>query len=223
MFGTRWRWNLSRSLLISRTQGGGKRVPTPLLRMRAEDELVRAFPQALACPETLPPGDQPVPWEHPMVRQTIEDCLHEAMDVDGFLEVLRGLRDGTIRKIAVDTREPSAFARGILNVMPYGFLDDAPLEERRTQAVQARHRLDTRTADTLGALDENAVARVREQAPARERRGSSRGAPLDGVRHPGGGRPVGLDVLARGPPRGAAGRDDRGRRGHTLARGRGSE
>jgi ATP-dependent Lhr-like helicase len=164
MFGTRWRWNLSRSLLISRTQGGGKRVPTPLLRMRAEDELVRAFPQALACPETLPPGDQPVPWEHPMVRQTIEDCLHEAMDVDGFLEVLRGLRDGTIRKVAVDTREPSAFARGILNVMPYGFLDDAPLEERRTQAVQARHRLDTRTADTLGALDEDAVARVREQA-----------------------------------------------------------
>jgi len=164
MFGTRWRWNLARSLLISRTQGGGKRVPTPLLRMRAEDELVRAFPQALACPETLPPGDQPVPWEHPMVRQTIEDCLHEAMDVDGFLEVLRGLRDGTIRKVAVDTREPSAFARGILNVMPYGFLDDAPLEERRTQAVHARHRIDAQAADTLGALDEDAVARVREQA-----------------------------------------------------------
>ena len=164
MFGTRWRWNLARSLLISRTQGGGKRVPTPLLRMRAEDELVRAFPQALACPETLPPGDQPIPWEHPMVRQTIEDCLHEVMDVDGFLEVLRGLRDGTIRRVAVDTRGPSAFARGILNVMPYGFLDDAPLEERRTQAVQARHRLDPQTADTLGALDEEAVARVREQA-----------------------------------------------------------
>ncbi|HMI31553.1 MAG TPA: DEAD/DEAH box helicase [Candidatus Limnocylindrales bacterium] len=164
MFGTRWRWNLARSLLISRTQGGGKRVPTPLLRMRAEDELVKAFPQALACPETLPPGDQPVPWEHPMVRQTIEDCLNEAMDVEGFLRVLRGLRDGSIRRVAVDTREPSAFARGILNVMPYGFLDDAPLEERRTQAVSARRRLDPETADTLGALDPEAVARVREQA-----------------------------------------------------------
>jgi len=164
MFGTRWRWNLSRALLISRTQGGGKRVPTPLLRMRAEDELVKAFPQALACPETLPPGDQPIPWEHPMVRQTLEDCLNEAMDVDGFLAVLRGLRDGSIRKIAVDTREPSAFARGILNVMPYGFLDDAPLEERRTQAVSARHRIDPETADTLGALDPEAVARVRAEA-----------------------------------------------------------
>jgi len=164
MFGTRWRWNLSRALLISRTQGGGKRVPTPLLRMRAEDELVKAFPQALACPETLPPGDQPIPWEHPMVRQTIEDCLNEAMDVDGFLAVLRGLRDGSIRKVAVDTREPSAFARGILNVMPYGFLDDAPLEERRTQAVSARHRIDAETADTLGALDPEAVERVRAEA-----------------------------------------------------------
>jgi len=164
MFGTRWRWNLTRSLVVPRTQGGGTRVPTPLLRMRAEDELVKAFPQALACGETLPPGDLPVPWEHPMVRQTIEDCLHEAMDVDGFLDVLRGLRDGRIRKAAVDTREPSAFARGILNVMPYGFLDDAPLEERRTQAVSARRGLDPQTADTLGALDPAAVARVREQA-----------------------------------------------------------
>src|SRR5262249_49637744 len=140
------------------------RVPTPLLRMRAEDELVKAFPQARACGETLPPGDLPVPWDHPMVRQTIEDCLNEAMDVEGFLEVLRGLRDGSIRKVAIDTREPSAFARGILNVMPYGFLDDAPLEERRTQAVSARSWMDPETADTLGALDPESIARVREQA-----------------------------------------------------------
>ncbi|TMQ60203.1 MAG: DEAD/DEAH box helicase [Candidatus Eisenbacteria bacterium] len=164
MFGTRWRWNLARALLVPRTQNGGKRVPTPLLRMRAEDELVKAFPQALACGETLPPGDLPVPWEHPMVRQTIEDCLTEAMDVDGFLDVLHRIRDGRIRRVAVDTREPSVFARGILNVMPYGFLDDAPLEERRTQAVTARRRLDPETADTLGALDPESVARVREQA-----------------------------------------------------------
>ena len=164
MFGTRWRWNLTRALLVPRTQNGGKRVPTPLIRMRAEDELVRAFPSALACPETMPPGDLPVPWEHPMVRQTIEDCLTEAMDVDGFLEVLHRLRDGSIERHAVDTREPSPFAAGILNVMPYGFLDDAPLEERRTQAVSARRRLDPETADTLGALDPAAVARVRDQA-----------------------------------------------------------
>jgi ATP-dependent Lhr-like helicase len=164
MFGTRWRWNLTRSLLLSRTEGGGRRVPTPLLRMRAEDRLSQAFPEVLACGETLPPGDMPVPWDQPIVRQTIEDCLTEAMDVDGFLEVLRGLREGRIEKHAVDTSEPSAFSRGILNAMPYAFLDDAPLEERRTQAVISRRSLDPKVADTLGALDAAAVARVREEA-----------------------------------------------------------
>jgi len=163
MFTTRWRWNVTRALLLPRTEHG-RRVPTPLLRMRAEDQLVRAFPQVLACPETLPPGAMPVPYEQPMVRQTIDDCLTEAMDIDGFLAVLRDLRTGRIEKVAVDNPEPSAFARGILNAMPYAFLDDAPLEERRTQAVMTRRSLDAHTADTLGALDPDAVARVREEA-----------------------------------------------------------
>jgi ATP-dependent Lhr-like helicase len=164
MFGTRWRWNATRALLLPRTQMGGKRVPTPLLRMRAEDLLVTAFPQVLACPETLPETELPVPWDHPIVRQTIEDCLTEAMDAEGFLDVLRDLRSGKIERVAVDTTEPSAFARGILNAMPYAFLDDAPLEERRTQAVANRRTLDTKTVDVLGALDPDAVARVKEEA-----------------------------------------------------------
>ena len=163
MFGARWRWNLTRALLLPRMQNG-RRLPTPLVRMRAEDQLAKAFPQVLACPETLPPGEMPVPWEHPLVRQTIEDCLTEAMDVDGFLDVLRRLRDGRIRKVAVDTTQPSAFARGILNAAPYAFLDDAPLEERRTQAVLSRRTLDPGTLDTLGALDPAAVAQVQEEA-----------------------------------------------------------
>src|SRR5262245_34986824 len=163
MFEARWRWNAQRSLLVERNRNG-KRVPAPLLRMRADDQLMNAFPAALACPETLPGGDLEVPMDHPLVRQTVEDCLHEAMDVDGFLDVLRGLREGTIERVAVDTTEPSPFARGILNAQPYAFLDDAPLEERRTQAVLSRRGLDARTADTLGALDPDAVRRVREEA-----------------------------------------------------------
>ena len=163
MFTTRWRWNAQRSLLLDRARNG-KRVPAALQRMRAEDLLVEAFPQVLACPETLPGGPLPVPDEHPIVRQTIEDCLTEAMDVDGLLELLRGLRDGSIERRAIDTPEPSAFARGILSSQPYTFLDDAPLEERRTQAVMTRRILDPRTADELGALDADAVARVREEA-----------------------------------------------------------
>jgi ATP-dependent Lhr-like helicase len=163
MFTNRWRWNLTRSLLLARVRNG-QRVPAPLIRMRADDMLTQAFPEATACPENLAPGNLPVPMEHPIVRQTIEDCLTEAMDVDGFLEMLRGFRDGSIEKIAVDTPEPSAFARGILSVKPYAFLDDAPLEERRTQAVAARRTLDPRDADALGALDPAAIARVREEA-----------------------------------------------------------
>ena len=163
MFETRWRWNAQRSLLLERSRNG-KKIPANLLRMRATDLLAAAFPQVLACPETLPGGPIPVPMEHPIVRQTVEDCLTEAMDVEGFLEVLRGLRDGSIERRAVDTVEPSAFARGILSSQPYSFLDDAPLEERRTQAVSARRVLDAKGADELGSLDRDAIARVREEA-----------------------------------------------------------
>jgi ATP-dependent helicase Lhr and Lhr-like helicase len=163
MFKTRWRWNVSRALLIDRMRGG-KRTPAPLARMRADDLLAASFPAAVACGETLPPGDIEVPMDHPIVRQTITDCLHEAMDVDGFLEVLRGLRDGRIARRAVDSPEPSAFAHGILAAQPYTFLDDAPLEERRTQAVLTRRTLDVKNADELGALDPDAIRRVREEA-----------------------------------------------------------
>ena len=163
MFGTRWRWNAQRSLLLERMRGG-KRMPANLARMKAEDLLAASFPEVLACPETLPGGPLEVPDDHPIVRQTVLDCLHEAMDFDGFLEVLGGLEDGSIERLAIDTPEPSAFARGILNSAPYTFLDDAPLEERRTRAVLSRRILDPRTADELGALDAEAVARVRSEA-----------------------------------------------------------
>ena len=102
MFESRWRWNATRSLVLSRTQNG-KPVPPQIMRMRAGDLLARAFPAAIACPENLPPGDLPIPMEHPLVRQTIDDCLTEATDIDGLIEVLRGLRDGSIERVAIDT------------------------------------------------------------------------------------------------------------------------
>jgi len=88
--------------------------------------------------------------DHPLVRQTIDDCLSEATDVEGLINILKDLRDGTIERVAVDTTEPSAFARGILNSELYTFLDDAPLEERRTQAVLSRRTLDVRTMGRSG-------------------------------------------------------------------------
>jgi len=163
MFTTRWRWNVARSLQLPRLRDGRK-VPPALQRMRAEDLLVAAFPQAVACGETLPPGDLPVPMEHPLVRQTIEDCLHEAMDVDGLLELLGGLQSGRIEALAIDTPQPSVFASGVLTAAPWAFLDDAPLEERRTQAVMRRGSGSAAQADAIGALDPAAIALVRGQA-----------------------------------------------------------
>jgi ATP-dependent helicase Lhr and Lhr-like helicase len=163
LFKARWRWNAGRSLALERTHGS-RRVPPPIFRMRAEDLLAEAFPGAAACGETLPPGDVEIPYDHPLVGQTLDDCLHEAMDVDGLVDVLRRLRDGRIRRVAIDTPEPSAFARSILSTRPYTFLDDAPLEERRTQAVFSRRALDPQQAGGLGALDPQAVQRVREEA-----------------------------------------------------------
>ena len=164
MFEARWRWNAARSLLIERSRSG-RRVPAPLLRFRAGDALAAAFPQAQACPETLPPGPIPVPREHPVVDQTVHDCLTEAMDLDGLLRVLHGLRDGTIARREVDRSGPSPFAEGILHAMPYAFLDDAPLEERRTQAVTSAQRGARRAAanDADGELDPQALEQVRQE------------------------------------------------------------
>lgn len=163
MFESRWRWNATRALVLERMQNGVK-TPPPLLRMRAGDLLALTFPAAVACPENLPAGDLPIPMDHPLVHQTFEDCLTEATDIEGLTAVIRDLREGLIERHSVDTTEPSPFAQGILAAKPYSFLDDAPLEERRTQAVISRRTLDARTVDELGALDPDAVRRVREEA-----------------------------------------------------------
>jgi ATP-dependent Lhr-like helicase len=129
--------------------------------MEAEDLLATVFPDQVACGENLV-GDREIP-DHPLVNQTIADCLHEAMDVDGLERVLAGLERGEIGVIARDLTEPSPLALEILSARPYAFLDDAPLEERRTQAVMARRWLDAETAADLGKLDAEAIQRVREE------------------------------------------------------------
>jgi ATP-dependent Lhr-like helicase len=161
MFQTRWRWNAERALAVLRRQNGQKVAPQ-LLRMRAEDLLAAAFPQAAACLEHIV-GDIEVP-DHPIVRQTVQDCLVEAMDVDGLEALLRRIHSGDLELIARDVPEPSPLAHEVLNARPYAFLDDAPAEERRTLAVQTRRGLDFRTADDLGTLDADAIVRVREEA-----------------------------------------------------------
>jgi len=161
MFPVRWRWSAAIALALPRYRGG-KKVPAPLARMAAEDLLAAVFPDQVACAENVA-GELEIP-DHPLVRQAIRDCLEEAMDVAGLEQVLRGLEAGRIRTLARELTEPSPLALEVLSARPYAFLDDAPLEERRTQAVMSRRWLDPQSAADIGKLDREAIRRVREEA-----------------------------------------------------------
>ncbi len=161
MFTIRWRWNATRSLAVPRFRGGAK-IAAPLQRMESENLLAAVFPDQLACLEHIV-GDREIP-DHPLVKQTVDDCLTEAMDIDGLEQVLRHIEGGEIRCIARDLPEPSPLAAEILNARPYAFLDNAPLEERRTQAVYTRRASERNGSDGLGVLDAAAIDKVKTEA-----------------------------------------------------------
>ncbi len=161
MFTARWRWNASRALAILRFSHGA-RVPAPIQRMRSDDLLAATFPDQAACAENLT-GPPRIP-DHPLVRETIRNCLHEAMDLDGLIAVLEGIRAGAIHTSAIDTPEATPFSHEILNANPYAFLDDAPLEERRARAVQLRRTVRTDFVEGAGALDPDAIVQVAAEA-----------------------------------------------------------
>jgi ATP-dependent Lhr-like helicase len=160
VFPIRWRWDAGRALAVPR-YSGARKVPPPIQRMRADDLLAAVFPAQVACQENFP-GRIEVP-DHPLIRQTIADCLQEAMDLDGLVDVLGRIEAGEIKLHAIDTLEPSPMAHEILNGKPFTYLDDAPLEERRTRAITLRRAL-PESARELGALDMDAIERVREEA-----------------------------------------------------------
>src|SRR6185437_14487863 len=161
VFGVRWRWVAGRALALLRFNGG-KKVPPPIQRMRAEDLLAAVFPQALACQENIV-GDIQIP-SHPLIRETMTDVLTEALDLEGLQHVLSDMAAGTIRTLAVDTPVPSPFSHEILNANPYAYLDDAPLEERRARAVEMRRTLPAQLADEVGALDPAAIEEVQRES-----------------------------------------------------------
>ncbi|HEX4927544.1 MAG TPA: DEAD/DEAH box helicase [Burkholderiales bacterium] len=161
IFETRWRWTSTLALAVPRNRGGAK-VPNQLQRMYAEDLLQAVFPDAVACQDNLQ-GAREVP-EHPLVDQALKDALEEAVDFHGLEIQLKRLYSGDIQTVARDTPEPSVLSHELLNSAVYTFLDDAPLEERRTRAVYTRRATEVRNADDLGALDAAAIARVREEA-----------------------------------------------------------
>ena len=160
MFTNRWRWNVTRALALLR-HTGGKRVPMPIQRMRAEDLLAAVFPAQLGCGDNRTGPIEPP--DHPLVNETLHNCLYEAMDTDGLRRLLLDIEAGRIRTLAVETPAPSPLSHEILNANPYAFLDDAPLEERRARAVSLR-RTDPDLAGGIGALDPEAIDEVRRQA-----------------------------------------------------------
>ena len=161
MFGVRWRWNVTRALAVLRNQAG-KKVPPHLQRFRSDDLLAAAFPETVGCLENHQ-GDVEIP-DHPLVRQTMHDCLTEAMDVERWVDVLREVQEGDVHLTARDSREPSPFCYELLNANPYAFLDDAPLEERRTRAVATRRGFTAADVRDLARLDPDAIAAVRQEA-----------------------------------------------------------
>lgn len=178
LFGVRWRWNATTALALPRFVGGRK-VPPQLQRMKSEDLLASVFPDQVACAENLA-GEREIP-DHPLVAQTLDDCLHEAMDAEGWLRLLRRMEAGEVRVTARELPAPSPLAAEVLSARPYAFLDDAPLEERRTQAVQSRRYTDPESADDLGRLDPEAIASVREEAWPRPRHADEMHEALNGL------------------------------------------
>ncbi|HAG21142.1 MAG TPA: ATP-dependent DNA helicase [Pseudomonas sp.] len=161
LFGVRWRWIATTALALPR-MAGGRKVAPQLQRMKSEDLLATVFPDQVACLENIV-GEREIP-DHPLVRQTLDDCLHEAMDSEGWLALLRRMESGEVELLTRDLPAPSPLAMEILGARPYAFLDDAPLEERRTQAVLARRWSDPESTDDLGALDPEAIAAVGAEA-----------------------------------------------------------
>src|SRR6266498_165376 len=162
MWNIRWRWNVTRSLAVLRRRGG-KKIPAQLQRMDAEDLLSAVFPDQVACAENLGGGERDI-QAHPLVDQNVKDCLEEAMDIDSLERLLIAIERNEKNLFARDVIEASPLAQEILNARPYAYLDDAPLEERRTRAVQQRRWLDPQTAKDMGKLDQGAIDRVRDEA-----------------------------------------------------------
>lgn len=159
MFLSRWRWNLNRSLLVLRWKGGRKNPP-PIQRMEADDVMAALFPVAAACQENVS-GPIELP-DHVVVRQTMDDTLREAMDVDGLRALVAGLEDGSVEMVCVDSTEPSPLCHELLVGKAFTFLDDAEAIDRRTRAVPLRRGLPVDLTE-IGRVSPEAIAEVADQ------------------------------------------------------------
>jgi ATP-dependent Lhr-like helicase len=165
MFEARWRWNATIALAVQRMRNGQK-LPPQWQRNQAEDLVAVVFPDQLACLENIR-GEREIP-DHPLVRQTISDCLTETMDVDGLEALLQRIEADELEIRCVDLNGPSPLAAEIINARPYAFLDDGEAENRRTRAIRQSPD-DLGDAATLSIITVGATEQVREEAWIRPR------------------------------------------------------
>ncbi len=157
MFATRWRWTANIALAVLRFNRG-KKVPPPFQRNDSEDLLSLVFPDQVACQENIT-GPIELP-DHPLVQQTLDDCLQEVMDAGGFAQLLAQIESKEVNVVCRDLSEPSALTHEVLTAKPYAFLDDAPAEERRTLAVQTRRLTGNSDITEFGRFDRDVVRAV---------------------------------------------------------------
>lgn len=160
MFGVRWRWNATIALAVQRMRNG-QRLPPQWQRNQAEDLVAVVFPDQLACLENIR-GEREIP-DHPIVNQTIHDCLTETMDIDGLVQLLNRIAEGALEIHCVDLTGPSPLAAEIINARPYAFLDDGEAEDRRTRAI-SQHPDDLADAAVLSIISVEAADQVRAEA-----------------------------------------------------------
>lgn len=161
IFPTRWRWNATISLAVLRNRFG-KRSPPYFQRSDAEDLIAVLFPDQIACFENIA-GERQVP-DHPLVDQTIKDCLHETMDINGLVKLLQAIEQKEINITCCDLNSPSPLSQEIITAKPYAFLDDGAGEERRTLAIKSEAVMSVDDAKSLRQLDKTAIDRVKEEA-----------------------------------------------------------
>jgi len=157
MFESQWRWNATIALAIRR-RNGGKRVPAQFQRNHAEDLIAQLFPDQIACPENLA-GPREIP-DHPLVYQAVHDCIRVLMDVDGLAQLLQDIRNDKIKVSFIDANIPSPASLAIINARNFAFLDDAPAEERRTNAVRTKELSDTLESYPSQKLDQAIIQSV---------------------------------------------------------------
>lgn len=118
LFGGQFRQNAARALLMPKTDPG-RRTPLWLQRLRAGDllQIARRYD------------------DFPIVIETIREVLHDVLDFDHFLEVVRGIETGTIAVTTVRTETPSPFSASLLFdfMAVYMYDSDQPKEDRHAQ------------------------------------------------------------------------------------------